>query len=66
MYPKLSFAGITNIIYWAANTANQVRFVGNDNDLPFVCKDQEYYYFAFDGKKYNLVMVSSRDLNVKN
>lgn len=43
----------------------EIWYLDNDRDLPYICSAGHFFYFAFDGKLYNLVMESSRDLGAK-
>jgi hypothetical protein len=40
-----------------------VFYLDGDTTLPYVVRLGRFYYFAFDGQKYNLVMETGTDLN---
>lgn len=63
---KLTFAGATSILNWAGkNSVLQYidRTRGLEFAMPYICKDNTYYYFAARPTCYELVMISSLDLN---
>ena len=39
------------------------QYLDNDDNLPFFLSGGLWYYFAFDGQKYNLCMTSEKDLS---
>lgn len=54
------FSSITSIIRWGDGA---IFYLDNDNRFPYVCRLGRFYYFAFNGQKYNLAMESGIDLN---
>ena len=60
----LSFGSISGIIAWTG--CNQaVKYMDGSEKLPYVYFRNLYHYFSFDGKQYQLVMTSERDLQEK-
>lgn len=51
------FSNINGIKMWAGT--NDVKFL---DELPYVQKDEQFYYFGTSGKGYTLLMTSSKDL----
>lgn len=60
---SISFASITGIMAWVGG--NHVMFLDGDEKLPYCLKNGMYNYFGYDGKQYNLIMKSDRDLQEK-
>lgn len=56
------FSSVTSIILWS--DGDSARYLSTDYSLPYVTKNNTYYYFAWNeqDKKYYLVMTSERDL----
>lgn len=54
------FSSITGIIRWGNG---DVFYLDNDNHFPYICRLGRFYYFAFDGQRYNLLMETGTDLN---
>jgi hypothetical protein len=59
--PKV-FQSVSSIISWSGGS--QIRYVGNDNNMPYVEKQGTFYYFARQSQSepYRLVMESSRNV----
>ena len=57
---NITFASITGILAWVGG--NHVKYLGNDEKLPYVLKGNLYHYFSYTGKQYKLSMTSERDL----
>lgn len=58
---KTSFGSLSGILAWTGR--NEIHYMDNSDKLPYVLHKGQFHYFAFDGQKYNLVMVSGTDLN---
>jgi hypothetical protein len=57
---KQTFLNVSQIITWAGT--NDVQFVRSDKCLPYIFKDNLFYYFILRDKAYQLVMTSLHDL----
>lgn len=57
---KLTFPSMTSMYKWTGHT--NISFLDNDDGLPYVYKDGQYWYFVLHGKDYDLMMTSTRDL----
>ena len=55
------FASISSIIKWG--DVRGVFYLNGDTSLPYTLRSGRFYYFAFDGHRYNLVLESKIDLN---
>lgn len=62
---KLQFAGATSILSWAGpnSVLQYLSKDGSDFSSPYILKDGLYHYFAARPTCYELVMISSLDLN---
>ena len=60
----LSFGSISGILRWVGNN-QAVKYMEGSEKLPYVYFRNLYHYFSFDGKQYQLVMTSERDLQEK-
>ena len=59
----MKFSSITQIIQWSDQQG--VKYLGNDNNAPYVWKGDMYRYFSLRDGVYTLFCTSSRDLGDK-
>jgi len=63
---QLRLYSATSIITWAGSINNShtvLRYLGGDNNLPFIERGGLYHYFVKRPDCYELVMTSTLDLN---
>lgn len=60
----ISFSSISGIIAWTGHNQS-VKYMEGSEKLPYIEKNNIYYYFAFSGNTYKLIMTSIRDLGSK-
>jgi hypothetical protein len=60
------FSSVTGILNWA-DGIQSARYLSTDYSMPYVIKDGQYQYFAWNeqDKKFYLVMTSKKDLQEK-